>query len=128
MVSGANPDMHQAWYKEEDVYNALESVPSAQPEHMTNRQWIDFLCCVNYERCGYPASKTSKEACKEMWRSFFKGADTPEKMANRMYRAADCDTCPVAGMCGNIMCGCETAIIAWLMNENLLYSMAMERS
>lgn len=32
MVLGANPDMHQAWYKAEDVYKALESVPSAQPE------------------------------------------------------------------------------------------------
>lgn len=32
MVSGANPDMHQAWYKAEDIYKALESVPSAQPE------------------------------------------------------------------------------------------------
>ena len=32
MVSGANPDEHQAWYKAEDVYKALESVPSAQPE------------------------------------------------------------------------------------------------
>lgn len=34
MVIGANPDMHQAWYKAEDVYKALESVPSAQPERM----------------------------------------------------------------------------------------------
>lgn len=32
MVSGANPDEHQAWYKAEDVYKALEGVPSAQPE------------------------------------------------------------------------------------------------
>lgn len=43
MVIGANPDMHQAWYKAEDVCKALESVPSARPERMTNRQWIDFL-------------------------------------------------------------------------------------
>ena len=32
MVSGANPDRHQAWYKAEDIYRALESVPPAQPE------------------------------------------------------------------------------------------------
>ena len=32
MVSGANPDMHQAWYKADDVYSALKSAPSAQPE------------------------------------------------------------------------------------------------
>ena len=36
MVLGANPDLHQAWYKAEDVYQSLESVPSAQPEP----QWI----------------------------------------------------------------------------------------
>lgn len=42
MVSGASNE-HEAWYKAEDIYRALESVPSAQPERMTNRQWIDFL-------------------------------------------------------------------------------------
>ena len=30
MVHGANPDEHQAWYKAEDIYKAVESVPSAQ--------------------------------------------------------------------------------------------------
>lgn len=29
MVSGANSDEHQAWYKAEDVYKALEAVPTA---------------------------------------------------------------------------------------------------
>ena len=29
MVSGANSAEHQAWYKAEDVYEALEAVPSA---------------------------------------------------------------------------------------------------
>lgn len=32
MVSGANPSEHQAWYKADDVYKALEQIPSAQPE------------------------------------------------------------------------------------------------
>lgn len=36
MVSGASNE-HEAWYKADDVHNALESVPSAQPERMTNR-------------------------------------------------------------------------------------------
>lgn len=31
MVSGANSSEHQAWYKAEDVYEALEKLPSAQP-------------------------------------------------------------------------------------------------
>ena len=32
MVLGANPNLHQAWYKAEDIYHALESVLSAQSE------------------------------------------------------------------------------------------------
>lgn len=32
MVNGANSAEHQAWYKAEDVYRALEQLPSAQPE------------------------------------------------------------------------------------------------
>ena len=31
MVHGANSAEHQAWYKAEDVYAAIEGVPSAQP-------------------------------------------------------------------------------------------------
>lgn len=36
MVSGANSAEHQAWYKAEDVYNALENLPSAQPEPLSD--------------------------------------------------------------------------------------------
>ena len=32
MVHGANDEEHQAWYKAEDIYKAVESVPSAQQE------------------------------------------------------------------------------------------------
>ena len=83
--------------------------------------------CVNYERCGEPDSKPSQEKCKAMWRSFFDGANTPKKLADRMYRAHDCNECPVHGMCGELMLewGCRNTILAWLMNENLLYSMAI---
>ena len=31
MVHGANDDEHQAWYKADDIYKAIERVPSAQP-------------------------------------------------------------------------------------------------
>ena len=37
MVSGANSDEHQAWYKAEDVYKALESVP---PVNRPQGEWI----------------------------------------------------------------------------------------
>jgi hypothetical protein len=36
MVSGANSDEHQAWYKADDVYKALEAVPSADRP----QEWI----------------------------------------------------------------------------------------
>ena len=32
MVSGANDDEHQAWYKADDIYKALESIPSARQQ------------------------------------------------------------------------------------------------
>ena len=38
MVSGANSDEHQAWYKADDVYKALEAVPSAD---RPQGEWID---------------------------------------------------------------------------------------
>lgn len=86
--------------------------------------------CVNHERCGEPDSKPSQEKCKAMWRSFFEGADTPKKLAKRMFEAVDCTGCPVAGMCRELMCEweCVNTIRAWLRNENVLYDIAMERS
>ena len=94
---------------------------------MEERLHKDCRCCVNYERCGEPDSKPSQEKCKAMWRSFFEGADTPKKLAKRMFEAVDCTGCPVAGMCRELMCEweCVNTIRAWLMNENLLYSMAI---
>lgn len=95
---------------------------------MEERLHEECWCCVNYKRCGEPVSKPSREACKAMWRRFFKGVDTLKQLANRMCESVDCDACPASGMCGDIMCGCEATIFAWLENENLLYDMAMERS
>lgn len=46
MVSGANPDEHQAWYKAEDVYKALDSIPSAQPEPLTDKEQRIFLAAI----------------------------------------------------------------------------------
>ena len=55
MVSGANSAEHQAWYKAEDVYQALELLPSAQPERKKGN-WIliadgytDYVKC---DQCG----------------------------------------------------------------------------
>ena len=36
MVSGANSNEHQAWYKADDIYKALEAVPSADRP----QEWI----------------------------------------------------------------------------------------
>ena len=55
MVEGANSDEHQAWYKSQDIYEALEAVPSAD---RPQGEWIKFglgrgtliLFCTNCER------------------------------------------------------------------------------
>ena len=94
---------------------------------MEERLHKECWCCTNYKMCGEPKSKPSKEVCKAMWRSYFKGADTFEKVANRMLEASSCTECPAAGMCGEIkyFCECEDTIIAWLRNENWMYSLAV---
>jgi len=43
MVSGANSDEHQAWYKADDVYKALEAVPSAD---RPQGEWIDTAISI----------------------------------------------------------------------------------
>ena len=64
MVNGASNE-HQAWYKAEDIYRALESVSSAQSERKTGR-WIPVTngrgghecdLCHNYA----PAWQTGEE-------------------------------------------------------------------
>ena len=55
MVSGANSDEHQAWYKADDIYKALEAIPSAD---RPQGEWLKFglgrgtriLFCTNCER------------------------------------------------------------------------------
>ena len=52
MVHGANPDEHQAWYKAEDIYKAIESVPSAQQwipcsERLPSFDFTDVLVCMH---------------------------------------------------------------------------------
>lgn len=45
MVHGANDDEHQAWYKAQDIYKALEAVPSAD---RPRGHWIDM---ADFEQC-----------------------------------------------------------------------------
>ena len=45
MVSGANSDEHQAWYKADDVYKALEAIPTIEPKR---GEWIDM---GDFEKC-----------------------------------------------------------------------------
>lgn len=46
MVSGANSDEHQAWYKAEDVYKALKEVPSAEITHDDVMQYCNSRLLV----------------------------------------------------------------------------------
>lgn len=45
MVHGANSAEHQAWYKAEDIYEALRNVPSAQPDTTKLAQAIWTKVC-----------------------------------------------------------------------------------
>ena len=49
MVSGANSDEHQAWYKADDVYKALEAIPSADRPHGKERV---MKLIIAYAICG----------------------------------------------------------------------------
>ena len=68
MVSGANSDDHQAWYKADDVYKALEAVPSAD---RPQGKWISkgkriYRCsnCGNYlDFDGVNASRGDANFC-----------------------------------------------------------------
>ena len=55
MVSGASNE-HEAWYKAEDIYRALESVLSAQPEQLTDKEQRIFLAAMGRE----------EKVCKEV--------------------------------------------------------------
>ena len=55
MVLGAK-DEHEAWYKADDVYKALESVPPAQPEQLTDKEQRIFLAAMGRE----------EKVCKEV--------------------------------------------------------------
>ena len=56
MVSGANDDEHQAWYKADDIYKALESIPSARPKEgkwIWNENGMDWgIGCWCCSECG----------------------------------------------------------------------------
>jgi hypothetical protein len=50
MVSGANPEHHQAWYKEQDVYKTLEQLPSVKLFAMLQRACKHR--CLSMDRYG----------------------------------------------------------------------------
>ena len=73
MVSGANSAEHQAWYKADDIYKALEDLPSAQPEIIRCRdcKWWDKYgenhgYCMRVRRWGeyFCADAERREECQ----------------------------------------------------------------
>ena len=82
-VSGANPDMHQAWYKEEDVYSALESVPSAQPEQRYTEEELRVFAH------GISLSLLSKRSAQH-WR-YDKDTATEIEFLERLYDKVSAD-------------------------------------
>lgn len=49
MVHGANDNDHQAWYKAEDIYKAVGSVPSAQPNLSEAYRKAVFTWLMDYQ-------------------------------------------------------------------------------
>lgn len=60
MVSGANSDEHQAWYKADDVYKALEAIPPIdrpQGEWVLDPNGMDWnIPAWRCSRCGFVAN------------------------------------------------------------------------
>lgn len=60
MVSGANSREHQAWYKAEDIYKALEAVPAIKPkrgEWVLDPNGMDWnIPAWRCSRCGFVAN------------------------------------------------------------------------
>ena len=60
MVSGANSREHQAWYRAEDIYDALERLPPAQSEQLTDKEKRIFLAAMERE----------EKVCEEVDRNY----------------------------------------------------------
>lgn len=53
MVSGANSELHQAWYKADDIYAALNNVPTAEKKGRwipLSDGWAECSSCEHLER------------------------------------------------------------------------------
>lgn len=62
MVHGANSSEHQAWYKAEDVYKALENVPSAQPERKKGK-WLRHPAYKQKDFCEWDVCSVCGTGC-----------------------------------------------------------------
>ena len=65
MVHGANDDEHQAWYKADDVYKALEAVPSADRPRGYWKHNTTYRSLVFCSECDMPyeAGMTPRNFC-----------------------------------------------------------------
>ena len=64
MVRGANSHKHQPWYKSQDVYDALEKLPSVQPRKGKGK-WIDHYMDEGYVECPFCHSATNCDGNKD---------------------------------------------------------------
>lgn len=62
MVHGANSAEHQAWYKADDIYAAIERVPPAQSEPLTDKEQRIFLAAMGREE---KVCKQVDEECRD---------------------------------------------------------------
>ena len=98
MVSGANSDEHQAWYKADDVYKALEAVPSAdRPQGEAPLEHGYMWTCPKCElevhsdfdtcpRCGYER----EDRPQGEWLDTGKDPDHSHPLTAIWYRCSEC--------------------------------------
>ena len=53
MVHGANDAEHQAWYKADDIYAAIEQLPSAQQERKKGKWIYNSPVTMKCNQCGF---------------------------------------------------------------------------
>jgi len=110
MVIGANSKEHQAWYKADDVYKALESVPPAEPEpsddidnalalldaiHSSGRMEYYSDYCVLHDAISQISAQLERETGEWERKSFYD--DTPICSKCGCEGNWEWDYCPICG-------------------------------
>ena len=122
MVSGANSDEHQAWYKADDIYKALKEVPSAEITHDDVMQYCNSRLLV----------LATVESIKHQYRIGFEdgkaSADRPqgwipcsERLPKGTDRISECEMVLMTLSVGDVACGWINGDTAYVLINTPVY-------